>query len=252
MADPLLEERSREIEVIMKESAIRNRSAPQVELLLHAYMVLGGMMTIGAIGYFGFSLLKIDLTLEQRMSVMTAGAGVLVAAMSWLLLLNRRKLEALRAETLRVAERDYDLVREWAKFEAAGRRVLQEKGVEFNSRSPRSILSALERCAVIPSELAREISMALDVRNKVVHDVDPVPPIMVQAAGRILADSNKKLNSVLQPSSETQGYGATGSSVILSATGTQKFYGGGEAIPADSPAAETSRKGTRKINLDDE
>jgi hypothetical protein len=252
MADPLLEERSREIEVIMKESAIHTRRASQVELLLHAYMVFGAMMAIGAVGYFGFSFLKIDLTLEQRMSLMIAGTGVLVATMSWLLLVNRRKREALRAETLRVAERDYDLVSEWAKFEAAGRRVLQEKGIEFNSRSPRSILSALEGHAVIPSELAREISMALDVRNKVVHDVDPVSPVMVQAAGRILAESNEKLNSVLRPSYEFQGYGAAGSSVILSTPGTQRFYGGGEAVPTNSPVAETLRKGERKIDLDDE
>ena len=252
MADPLLEERSREIEIIMQESAINNRKASQLELLLYAYIVLGSLMAIGAVSYFAFSFLKIDLTLEQRMSLMIAGAGVLVAAMSWLLLLNRRKREALRAETLRVAEEDYDLVSEWAKFEAAGRRVLQEKGIEFNSRSPRSILSALAGHAVIPSELARDISMALDVRNKVVHDVDPVPTVMVQAAGRILAESNAKLNSVLRPSYEFQNYEATGVSVVLRTPVTQSFYGSGEVPAAGSPVADTWRKSRRKINLDDE
>lgn len=207
MADPLLEERSREIEVIIKESAIRTRRGAQVELLLHAYIVIGSLMAIGAVGYFGFSFLKIDLTLEQRMSLMIAGMGLLVVTMSWLLLLYLRKREALRAETLRVAERDFDLVSEWAKFEAAGRRVLQEKGIEFNSRSPRSILLELEGHAVISSELARKISFALDVRNKVVHDVAPLPLVMVQAAGRILAESNEKLNSLFRPSDEFQSYG---------------------------------------------
>lgn len=248
MADPILEDRSREIEAIRMEDFAHRSRASQLEMILHVYMVLGALMAVSALGYFGFSFLNISLTTEQRLSLMIAGAGVLVAALSWVILTNRRKRAEGRAQALRVAERDYDLVSEWSAFEAMGRRVLQEEGIEFNTRSPRSILSALESNGLIPSEMARDISMALDIRNKLVHDINPVPNAMIRAAGSILAESNEKLSSILRADDPLATYDMAGSSIIGASTAYQ-VYGGGEPAPTESSTINLLGGGKRKLNL---
>ncbi len=225
------------------------RRSSQLELLLHIYVAAGCIMTFGALIYFGFSFLKVDLTINQRMSLMIAGAGTFVTALSLVMLAYRRKRESLEAESFRVAELDYDLVTEWSKFESAGRRVLEEKGIDFNARSPRSIVSALESNSLIPTDLAREISMALDIRNKVVHQVEPVPHLMVQAAARILAESNEKLSVVLPTIPKGTINRAVGSDTSVRTSQAAEFSGNGEVTPAEDPPKDFYQ-GKRKLNLD--
>jgi len=225
------------------------RRSSQLELLLHVYIAAGSLMTVGALIYFGFSFLKVDLTINQRMSLMTAGAGAFVTVLSLVMLVYRRKRDTLRAESFRVAELDYDLVTEWSKFESVGRRVLEEKGIKFNSRSPRSIVSTLESNSLIPKDLAREISMALDIRNKVVHQVEPVPHLMVQAAGRILAESNDKLNVALLTPQQSSMNRTVSSGMSDGTSPAPQFFGGGEIAPTDGPTKDLLQE-KRKLNLD--
>ena len=210
MAYRISSEEMQELDVLKNEARQYNLKAMQLELILRVYIGLGLLIAFGALVYFGFSFLKIELTTDQRMSLMVAGAGGAVTVMSALMLVIRRQQIALRNEVYHSVELGYDVVREWAEFEGNSRRVLGEKGIPFNARSPRSIISMLQSNDLISHDLAQEISLALDIRNRVVHQVEPVPRPAVQEAGRILAESNEKLNRILQGAPPNQMFGTVG------------------------------------------
>ncbi len=197
MADSIYNEETVELDALEMDAQARRIRVNQIEFILRVYIGMGLITAIGSLVYFGFSFLQIDLTSPQRMSLIVAGTGVMVSLMSAMLLAFRRQRLALRSEAYHVVGLDYDLIKEWAKFESIGRRVLYGKGIDFNPRSPRAIVAALESNALIPSELAREIRMALDVRNKVVHNIEPMSRPIVQASSRILEHSNQILNLII-------------------------------------------------------
>ncbi|MCW2405267.1 hypothetical protein M2336_001896 [Sphingobium sp. B1D7B] len=245
-----------QLDSIQLEARAREVRFIKLDVILRLYAVIGLLAAVLALAYFGFSFLKITLTEDQRIALIMAGSGVTVSAMSYSLLIIRRRLSDLRVDNFQTASLDLDLIKEWSRFEAIGRKVLEEKNIEFNSRSPRSILSTLESHELIPSELAREISAALDVRNKVVHNAEPQPQILVEAAARILANSNNKLQRILRAAEPNQTFTSAGfdsgshALLGLGAASSQvprsQFASGGEALPVN-PA----RKG-RKLNLDEE
>lgn len=241
MAGPLPDaETLEQLDGIQLEVRAREVRRINVEVVLRLYVVMGLLVAVIALGYFGFSFLKINLTEDQRMALVAAGSGFSVAAMSWTYLAIRGQQRASRIEDYQTATLDYDLIKEWSKFEAVGRLVLERKGIEFNPRSPRSILSTLEKNEVIPNDLARDISTALDIRNKVVHQVEPQPHILVQAAGRLLADCNEKLNRILLSSADSAVFSA-GTVAVSNGPGNTVgsvaprgvFAGGGDAKPVD-------------------
>lgn len=202
MTDPISTEEVREYEAIKNEVRQQNFKRSQLELILRAYIAFGLATAIAALGFFGFSFLEIDLTLEQRMALIVAGAGASVAIMSAILLTFRRQQLLARSETFRTAELGYGLVRGWSKFEELSRRVLEERGIEFNARSPRSIVSTLESNKLIDPSLGQDIRSALDIRNRVVHQAEAIPRQEVLAANRILDASNDRLTLVLQQTSD--------------------------------------------------
>ncbi|OOY19709.1 hypothetical protein BMI86_13865 [Thioclava sp. DLFJ5-1] len=204
MTDSLRKDVAHELELLKHEARGHRTFAMRLELILRIYIYFGIVIASGALAYFGLSFLKIELTAEQRMSLIVAGAGISVSVMSAALLAIRRQQAILRSDTYLKVEQGYDLVREWATFEENSRRVLEDKGIEFNARSPRFIVSMLESHNLVSSDLAKEISAALDVRNRVVHQAAPVPQPEIEDATHTLSISNATLNLILDSADKTQ------------------------------------------------
>ncbi len=218
-------EEIQELDLLKREAQRNAFSSFRVELILRAYIAMGILMALCALGYFGFSFLDIDLTDVQRMSLAVAGIGAAIAAMSATMLAFRRQQNELRSASYEIVEAGYDVVREWTKFEVISRQVLSEKGLVFNTRSPRSIVNMLESNGVISNELTQELSLALDVRNRVVHDAQPVPQSAVRHASQILARANEVLSLKLRDL---------------------------EKNPEGSPSTKLLKRGRRQIQLDND
>jgi hypothetical protein len=165
--------------------------------ILKAYAIMGVCVTVAALAFFGFTLIKDKLTNEQQMTLAVAAAGAGISALSYLTLNVYKHMAEVRAQAVESILFDHDLVRGWAQFEDVGRRILEAKGVEFNTRSPRAILLALASNELLPGELAQELRSALDVRNRVVHQKDAVSRPLVEAATKTVAQANTMLETKL-------------------------------------------------------
>jgi len=189
-------EEMQEVEVLKHEARRYWFRVEQLEAILRIYIVLGLLIAAGALIYFGFSFLKINLAPDQQASLIVAGAGVSVSIMSAMLIFVRRQQMALRARMHEIVDTGFDVVREWSRFEEAGRQILHQNGQAFNARSPRSIVSALESEDIISTALAHSLGLALEVRNRLVHQVEPVPWQEVAEAKGILTVANKRLDAL--------------------------------------------------------
>jgi len=198
MVDSISNQEVRELELLTDESLRRKKNkAAQLELILRLYIIFGVLIAIGALAYFGFSFLDIELTVGQRTSLIMAGAGFSISVMSAMLIiiLGRQSAATLNIDHSLVL--GSILVREWVKLENNGRLILNKRGVSFNSHSPRSIVSMLEKNGLISKRLSQDISIALDVRNKLVHHTGPVSQFELEEARRILTESNSVLEEML-------------------------------------------------------
>ena len=248
MAELDSKEDMQEFEVLTHEARRYRFRAEQLEAILRGYIALGLLIAAGALVYFAFSFLKIDLTPNQRMSLLVAGAGVSVSIMSAMLIFLRRQQMALRARTYEVVDAGFDIVREWSRFEEAGRQILLQNGQAFNARSPRSIVSTLESGEIIPPELAHSLGLALEVRNRIVHQVEPVPRQEMAEARSILAVANKRLDALSNGKAPHQVAAGLKPDAAKSAGLIRggMFAGGGEATSI------TPERSGRKLNLDED
>lgn len=248
-------ETMRQYENILLEAQVLEVRRSKLDAILRVYVMLGFFTAVLSLVYFGFSFLKITLTDDQRAALIAAGTGLSVAIMSATYLVFRHQRISSVREEYDGNRLDYDLIKEWNNFEAMGRQVLEERGIDFNRKSPRSILTTLQSNGLIPNDLVREISIALDIRNKVVHHVESQPQILVQAAGRILAESNEKLERLLPVVDQNHFFGTNVTAVFGNENTTAApFVKSGSAVAADSPSLSFNfpGQGKRPLKLDDE
>lgn len=190
------------------DRAGRKRGVRQIEAILRAYVVLGITTFLIAISFFGLTFIDITLTVAQQVALMISALGLMLSIMSFALLLIRRQQREGALLAQRLVEQvtnatpgeanapsgaAYEVVRQWARFEDLSRSFFSLKGDKYNYRSPRQIFDKLASEALISSADARELHMALDVRNRLVHSTDEMDPTLVSAALNILLRLNDML-----------------------------------------------------------
>lgn len=233
---------TQDAEAVKNEARRIKFSSAQLELILRSYVAVGALIAAGSLIYFGLSFLDINLTTNQRTSLIMAGAGASVSVMSSLLIYFRRQQTAVRSRYYSVLDAGFEVVRDWSNFERTARRILLRQGQAFNAHSPRSIISTLEAANYIDTKLAHALIIALDVRNRLVHQVEPVPLPLVAEARSILAVANDRIGTLLHSNEQYQTFRSDKSDI--GAVGT--VVGGGVLVGGQGSTFVKPQKSRRE------
>jgi hypothetical protein len=186
-------EELRQYEAAAYEVRNLRRRSVRIEAILRFYVLIGVFGALCALAYFGFSFLDIEITDSQRFALLTAGTSISVALISSILLFVRRQQEFVKSDenySLRLTSK---LIREWAVFENLGRNFLVSRGETFNRSSPRAIVSALANEGLLSEGTIKQLHLALEIRNKLVHSVEMVPIDVIRSSIEVLQEINEVL-----------------------------------------------------------
>jgi len=168
------------------------RSRRKFETIFKLYAVFGALTAIFALAYFILSMLNIELTKNQILSLMIAGVGVSLSMISWALLLFRRQREYEETKRIRAIQTLSEIVFLWTEFENVGKQALSELNVKYNSHSARQMMNGLEKYELIDSKDLLIMEEAMQIRNAVAHgQVDLAPELIQRVASSIISVTEK-------------------------------------------------------------
>lgn len=147
------------------------------------YSALGLSLSVISSGYFIFTLFPYDLSREQRVALLAAGVGVMMAVLSRILILFEREREAEMFSNFKTYEKIMKFLDAWGKFEKVSKDVLSKdkyyigynkfddyKKIDtYNKYSLRSIVKNLYDEKKIGETDVIALEEALKARNLIVH-----------------------------------------------------------------------------------
>ena len=148
----------------------RQRSRWRVNFLLRAYSWVGVMLAIVAGGYFLLTLLSFDLSAQQRLALILAGVGALVALMSRIFIAFYNERDAEELDRTEEYERIASFLAAWQQFERVSKEVLAKEGVRLNMHSLRVVISYLHDEGKIGEEDVLILEEGLKTRNLIVQN----------------------------------------------------------------------------------
>ena len=159
----------RDYERDLWEMQARQGSFRKLQQVFQIYSVAGALIGVGALGYFFLRQLKIELSSEDRIILMTAGSGFAISLLSALALYLRNQRHRLDFERSRYTTSAAEFLLLWGRFETLSRSRLEAEGREFNRMSIRAITLELVRSGLISSDDAIQLEEILRFRNLLVH-----------------------------------------------------------------------------------
>ncbi|KAF5028965.1 hypothetical protein DSECCO2_653530 [anaerobic digester metagenome] len=173
--DPNNDKYINKYEEALWESKNRFYAKRKFEVILKIYMIVGVLTSVFGITYFVLSTLNIELSNSQINALIISGVGFTVAIMSWgMVHIMRERLYYERQSKnsmLKIAE----FLRYWAKFENAGKDVLEKEHREFNKYSIREIIDLLYKEGKIDENEVITLEEAIQLRNSIVHNGEDMP-----------------------------------------------------------------------------
>lgn len=159
----------REYEKDLWEMEARQQSFRRYQQVFQIYTVFGALVGFGALVYFFFRRLDIDLSVTDQMILMTAGSGFLISILSALFLFIRRQHNRGELDRSQYMSSAAEFLLEWAQFESLGRERLEAAGRDFNRMSIRAITAELLKAELISADERIQLEEVLRFRNLLVH-----------------------------------------------------------------------------------
>jgi hypothetical protein len=169
----------RDYERDLWEMEARQRSFRRFQQIFQIYMVFGALIGFGALAYFLFRKLDIELSYLDQMILLTSGSGFAISVMSGLFLFLRRQRQSIELERNRYMTAAAEFLLQWARFENVGRERLEAKGRDFNRMSVRAITEELLNAGVITKDDLVQLDEVLRFRNLLVHSGTPADPTLL-------------------------------------------------------------------------
>lgn len=146
---------------------------------------MGLVLAIVGSGYLVYEIMRVSLQKSELLALTVSIAGLLMAVLSWAILVLRRELLQRRAERVHEYLLVGRFIQAWATFEETARLLVQrQEGDEH--LSVRAILERLKREKVLkPTDLIR-IDEILQLRNAMVHSGVVVPTKEIENAYQML------------------------------------------------------------------
>jgi uncharacterized protein YutE (UPF0331/DUF86 family) len=169
------------------ELEARLSSRRRFETILKLYTVMGVLISIFALAYFLLSMLDIELTQTQQLTLLIAGTGLALSLTSWAMLLFRKKIKALQSAS--------EIIYLWAEFEDVGKNILNSNDVEYNRHSIRQVISLLTERDIISQKESVELEEIMQMRNAAAHGRAELAPETVLRAKDTIREIISKVNS---------------------------------------------------------
>lgn len=162
-----------------------------LEPVLKIYSLLGLLIAAMAIGYFALTLLPVELSYNQQMALIISGVGIVVAALSQMLLVLRKQREERYQKYLEEYERFGEFMQIWSMIEAS---IKSSLGAESSQhKSLRIAIHQLYKNGVIDKSDLMSLEESLRLRNSIVHEGGGVS---IQSLGRLSEDLRSILHKI--------------------------------------------------------
>ncbi|EGQ9303496.1 hypothetical protein F7U75_21445 [Vibrio vulnificus] len=149
------------------EQSLNRRS--RIETILKLYVAIGALAGFLSLSYFLLSLISIELSETQMLTLLAGGISVTVSVISWVFLVFRRQREKEELDKIKAFQRAAKIIQLWSEFEFLAKHTLALKGVDFNSKSIRTTIFALHEAGIIDGSDFMVIEEAMQVRNALAH-----------------------------------------------------------------------------------
>lgn len=170
----------RQYEQDLWEVEARHRSFRRFQQVFQIYTVVGALLGVGALIFFFFRKLEIDLSSLDQMILMISASGFIISALSGLFLFLRKQRQSEELERSRSMGVAAEFLLQWARFENLGRERLEHAGRIFNRMSIRAITAELLNAELISNDDLAQLEEVLRFRNVLVHSGTPPDPIVLE------------------------------------------------------------------------
>ena len=170
----------RQYEQDLWEVEARQRSFRRFQQVFQIYTVVGALLGVGALIFFFFRKLEIDLSSLDQMILMISASGFIISALSGLFLFLRKQRQSEELERSRSMGAAAEFLLQWARFENLGRERLEHAGRTFNRMSIRAITAELLNAELISNDDLAQLEEVLRFRNELVHSGTPPDPIVLE------------------------------------------------------------------------
>lgn len=171
----------------------QRRERLKVELVFRLYSTIGLLMAAAGAGYFVLSFVPIELTSRQLMSVIIAGAGLMLAVLSRLFVSLWHRVILERYMDDQDGSRLSEFITNWSHFEMA-MEARNSDNVDAGRMPIRTRLSRLAKEGRISKEQLLEIDEALRVRNAIVHGGEVPSSTVLERLTEVLQDASRKIS----------------------------------------------------------
>lgn|GEM_PF-1706050 len=186
------------------ELEARLSSRRRFETVLKLYTVMGALISIFALAYFLLSMLDIELTKTQQLTLMVAGTGLALSLTSWAMLLFRKQREFEESKKIKAFQSASEIIYLWAEFEDVGKNILNSNDIEYNRHSIRQVINLLYERDIISQRESIELEEIMQMRNAAAHGrAELAPESVLRAKDTIreiiskVSSANKKLNPIV-------------------------------------------------------
>jgi hypothetical protein len=173
----------------------RLKAKSRVETVLKLYSVFGALIGIFSLAYFLLSLLKIELTESQTLTLIIAGTSITLSLASWGMLLFRKQRELEESKKIKSFQNATKFMYLWTEFEISAKEKLEATGIDFSKHSIRSVIKVLYENNYITKKEAALLDDAMQLRNSIAHSRmgSEVSPELIARVSEVLLRTIEKL-----------------------------------------------------------
>ncbi len=175
----------------------QRREQRKVELVFRLYSTVGILMAVAGAGYFALSFVPIELTSRQLAALVVAGAGMVLAVLSKLLVSLWQRITVERYMDDQDRLRLNEFINTWAQFEIASTEAANASEGNGGHMPIRATLAKLVADGRISKVQLLEIDEALRVRNAIVHGGEVPSSPALERLTKVLQEASRKISYVL-------------------------------------------------------
>lgn len=174
----------------------RSSSYSKLQQILLIYAVFGCIIGVIAFVYFIIIKFQIDLTQQERILLLVSGSGFSLSLISLVILFFRRQQYKTKTERNRYINAIGEFLFQWGRFERTGKNKLEQKNMDFNKVSIKSIIYSLLETSLITEDDIIILEECLRSRNALVHAEQPfITEDLIRMTNAISEINNRLANS---------------------------------------------------------